>query len=228
MRHLLGGTLVVIAVVGLGGCERKKAAESSGPPPSKLAADAADVGMLAAAEPFEALARIAFTAKPPFLDRSIATAINLAEHAKPALPPDAQWELKTHLDAIAAARLVEDRAGVALAALEVYRLFVSHAPPAILPREVYLLRYAGLRYGADLKAGRDTWSDMAEAAAFGERAWNAIRGVADPTLRQGMSQALADMADAARRRDAARAAAADQRELEVVGLLETYFTTPRR
>jgi hypothetical protein len=228
MRHLPGGTLAVIAVLSLGGCERHKAAESSGPPPSKLAADAADVGMLAAAEPFETLAQIAFTARLPFLDRNITTAISLAAHAKPALPPDAQRQLKTHLDAIAAARLVEDRPGIALAALEVYRLFVSHAPPAMVPREVYLLRYAGLRYGADLKAQRDTWRDMAEAAAFGERAWNAIRGVADPTLRDGMSKALADMAAAAQRRDAVRAAAADQRELELVGLLETYFATPRR
>jgi hypothetical protein len=228
MRRRLVGALVVVAVLALGGCERRKAAAPSPPPPSKLAADAADVGLLAAAEPFPTLAEMALTARLPILDQAIATAVATAEHAKPALPPEAQRELKTHLDAIAAARLVADRAGVAQASLEVYRVFVSHAPPDVVPREINLLRYVGLRYEVDLKAQRNTWRDMAEAAAFGDRTWAAIQGrVADAGLRDRMSMALADMADAARRQNAARAADAAQRELEVVGLLETYFTTHR-
>lgn len=40
-------------------CERREAAQPSLPPPSKLAADAIDSGLLAAAEPFKTLARTA-------------------------------------------------------------------------------------------------------------------------------------------------------------------------
>jgi hypothetical protein len=225
----LPATLAAFAVLALGGCERREAAQPSLPPPSKLAADAIDTGLLAAAEPFKTLAGAAFTARLPLLDRSIARAVTVAEHVKPALPPEAQRELKTHLDAMGAARRHENRAGVAWAAVEIYRLLVSHASPDVVPREVNLLRYAGLRYDADFKARPIGWDDMVEAAAFGHRTWAAVAGrVADVALRDRISRTLADMADAARRRDATLAADADRRELELVSLLETHFTATRR
>lgn len=145
MGHILPAGLAGLIVLSLGACERREAAQPSMPPPSKLAADASDAGLLAAAGPFGALARSAFTARLALLDREIAQAVAIAQHVKPALPPDAQRELKTQLDAIAAARRDENGAGVAWASVEIYRLFVSYAPPNIAPREVNLLRYAGLR-----------------------------------------------------------------------------------
>jgi hypothetical protein len=229
MRRLRVGLLAVMAVLSLAGCERQKAARHPVPPPSKLAADAADVGLLAAAEPFEALTDAAFTTKLAELDPGIATAVATAEHVKPALPPDAQQELQTHLDAIAAARREGNRAGIALASVEVYRVLVSHAPADVVPREVNLLRYAGHRYAVDLKAAPATWDDAAEAAAFGQRTWAAIQGrVADASLRDRMSKALSDMAEAARRRDAALATDAYQRVLALADLVETDFATVRR
>jgi hypothetical protein len=228
MRRLRVGLLAGIAVLSLAACERQKAARSV-PPPSKLAADAADVGLLAAAEPFEALTDAAFTTKLAELDPGLATAVVTAEHVKPALPPDAQKELQTHLDAIAAARREGNRAGIALDSVEVYRVLVSHAPPDVVPREVNLLRYAGHRYAVDLKAAPASWDDAAEAAAFGQHAWAAIQGrVADASLRDRMSKALSDMAEAVRRRDAALAADAYQRELALADLVETDFATVRR
>ena len=175
------------------------------------------------------LAGAAFTARLPLLDRAIARAVAIAQHVKPGLPPDAQRELKTQLDAIAAARRLENRAEIAWASVEIYRLFVSHAPPSVVPREVNLLRYAGLRYEADLKARPVRWDDMVEAAAFGHRTWAAVQGrVSDTALRERVSKALADMADAARRRDAALAANADRRALELASLLEAHLATTRR
>jgi hypothetical protein len=225
MRHILFAGLAGLVVLSLGACERREAAHPSVPPPSKLAADAIDSGLLAAAEPFQALARSAFIEKLPLLDREIAEAVAIAQHVKPGLPPDAQRELKSQLDAIAAARQVEDRAGMAAASVEIYRLFVSHAPPAMVPPEVNLLRYAGLRYEVDLKARPIRWEDMVESAGFAQRTWAAVQGrVSDAAFRERVSKALADMAAAAHRRDATFAAAADRRALEVASLLEVATT----
>lgn len=228
MRRLRIGLLVGIAALSVAGCERQKAAHSV-PPPSKLAADAADVGLLAAAEPFQTLSDVAFTTKLPELDQNIATAVATAEHVKPALPPDAQKELQTHLDAMAAARREGNRAGIALASVEIYRVLVSHAPTSVVPREVNLLRYAGHRYAVDLQAGPTNWDDAVGAAAFGQRAWAAIQGrVADASVRDQMSKALSDMSEAARRRDATLAVGAYQRELAQADLVEAQVATARR
>jgi hypothetical protein len=226
MRRL-AGVLAVVAVLSAGGCERRK--EPALPSPSKLASDAADAGLLAAAEPFEALTEAAFIARWPTVDRGIATAMATAEHVKTALPADAQRELKTHLDAIAAARSEGNRATIALDSLEVYRLFVSHAPPELVPREVNLLRYVGLRYDADVRAlPVSGWADMAQTVALGQRAWSAIEGsVTEARLRERTSKALTDMAEAARRKDPALAVDAQRREIEAVTLLETYFSARR-
>lgn len=224
MGRILPAGLAGLAVLCLGACEGREAARPSIPPPSKLAADASDSGLLAAAEPFRALARAAFTAKRPLLDRDVARAVAIAQHVKPALPPDAQQELRTQLDAIAGAQRIENRAGIAWASVEIYRLFVSHAPSTLVPREVNRLRYASLRYEADLQTRPASWEDMVEAAAFGHRTWSAVQGrVSDAALRERISKALADLADAARRRDVALAVDANRRALEDVSLLEAHL-----
>jgi hypothetical protein len=228
MRRNLPASLAALAVLCLGACERREAAQSSVPPPSKLAADATDSGLLAAAEPFRALATEAFTARRPLLNEDVARAVAIAQHVKPALPPDAQQELRTQLDAIAGAQGVGNREGVALASVEIYRLFVSHAPPTVVPREVNLLRYASLRYEVDLKARPISWDDMVKAADFGHRTWAAVQGrVSDAALRERVSKALADLADAARRRDAALAVDANRRTLELATLLEVHLAARR-
>ena len=229
MGRILPASLAGLVVLSLGACEQREAARPSIPPPSKLAADASDTGLLAAAEPFRALARAAFTARRPLLNRDVARAVAIAQHVKPALPPDAQRELRTQLDAIAGAQRIENRAGIAWASIEIYRLFVSHAPPTLVPREINLLRYASLRYEADIKARPVRWDDMVEAADFGRRTWAAIQDrVSDATLRERMSKVLADLADAARRRDAALAVEANGRALELAGLLEAHLAARRQ
>ena len=228
MGRILPASLAGLVILSLGACERREAAQPSIPPPSKLAADASDTGLLAAAEPFRALARAAFTARRPLLDRDVARAVAIAQHVKPALPPDAQRELRTQLDAIAAAQRIDNREGIASASVEIYRLFVSHAPATLVPSEVNLLRYAGLRYEADLNARPLSWDDMVEAADFGQRTWAALQGrVSDIALRQRMTKALADQADAARRRDPALGVDANRRVFEHASLLEAHLAATR-
>jgi hypothetical protein len=95
--------------------------------------------------------------------------------------------------------------------------------------ELNLLRYVALRYDADLRSQpRTGWDDMAEAAALAQRASAEIQGrVTDAALRDCMPTAMADMAAAAARKDAALAVETDRRELELVTLLEVYFSERR-
>jgi hypothetical protein len=220
--------LAALAALSLAGCEQKKVAKPIVPPPQVLAADVAHAGMLAAAEPFEALTEGAFTTTPVELDKLIATAMVTGEHVKPALPQDAQAELKTRLDEIAAARHIDNRAGIALGAVEAYRLLVSHGPGTPVPTEVSLLDYAGFRYDTDRKTTPVAWDDMVAAAAYGQDRWKAIAArVTDKTLSDRMTGALADMAVAASHKDPTLAADAVRRELALVDLLEAFFSKPQ-
>jgi len=222
MPRVHPAVFLALAILSLAACEQK-APEPAVPTAAQLAADAAQAGLHAAAEPFKALTKTAFTAKPVDLDKAIAAAMASAERARPALPAEAKSKLKAQLDAIAAARPAGDRAGIALASVEVYRLLASLASPGPTPVEVNFLDYAGLRYDAGLKARPLRWEDMIEAAAFGQEKWSAIaNGVTDAALRQRMSSALTDMAVAAQRKDATLAAGAATRELALVDLLEAY------
>jgi hypothetical protein len=149
--------------------------------------------------------------------------------ARPLLRADAQKELATRLQAIAAARRTDNRPEIALAAVEIYRVLVENAPPREIPAEVNLLDYAGFRYDADLNARPIRWDDMARAAAYAQARWVAIDArVTDKILRDRVSKALADMVEAARRRDPALAADAARRELDLVDRLEIFFSTPTR
>jgi hypothetical protein len=217
--------LACAALVTAGACHRAEPpAAPAATTPAGSRAEGGPFDLLAAAEPFEAIAGTAFTARYPELDPLIAKAVATAERVKPLLPPDARQELGTRLDEIAAARRVDDRPGIALAAAEVYRILVSHAPHAPVPTEVALLDYAGLRYGADLKARPIRWGDMTEAVAYARRIWGAIeRRVGDKPLHDGFARALADMGAAVQRRDAAAAADAVKREMDLVDMLETWF-----
>jgi hypothetical protein len=228
MRHLRPAVLATLAALSLAGCEQRKAAQPAVPPPPVLAADVAQSGTLAAGEPFEALAEAAFTATPPALDKLIAMVMATGEHVKPALPPDAQVELKTRLDEIAAARHIDNRPGIALGAIEAYRLLVTHGPGTPIPTEVSLLDYTGFRYDVDLKIKPVAWDDMAADAALGQDRWKAIETrVTNKDLHDRMTTALADMATAASLKDPVLAALAVRRELNLVDLLEAFFSTPK-
>ena len=190
------------------------------------AASTGNAAILAAAEPFEKLTETAFSATPTVLDATIAEVKTAAQGVRGTLAADATGRLDQHLSTIDAARKSNNRADLAIAAVEGYRILVSGAAPgAKVPAAVNLLDYAGFRYAADLKAKPTRWADMTQAASFGREQWALISPqVTDAALRANMDKALTEMASAATSRDAAAGSAAAQRELALVDDLEKFFS----
>ncbi len=126
---------------------------------------------------------------------------------------------------IAAAMASNNRADLAIAAVEGYRTLASNTAEGMkIPKQVSLLDYAGFRYQADLKARPVRWADTARAIGFAEGQWKMIANrVTDASLNKSMSDSLAKMRAAAERKDASAAASASTTELDLVDKLETFF-----
>jgi hypothetical protein len=183
-----------------------------------------------AAEHFRLLAEEAFTAEPAALDASILNADAAVKPLRSRLPLEAQAELDRRLSDIRAARAAPDRLRLALAAAEVYHILTaSISDQAPIPREVYLIGYAALRYDADVKAEPTRWADMVEAAALAGHAWAQLAPkVTDEPLRLRVERSLPEMAAAAAGPDTNRARLAAQSVSQRVGELETYFMIARK
>lgn len=228
--RLLVSLSASLALVSCGQDAPSDKANSSAPisstnAPTAQANPAGAAAIAAAAEPFEKLTETAFTATPAVLDTTIAEVRSAAQEVRGALTGNAVTRLDEQLAAIDAARKSDNRADLAIAAVEGYRALVSSAASdGKVPVEVKLLDYAGFRYDADLKATPPRWSDMTEAAAFGRGQWASVSSkVTDAALRANMDKALTEMADGATSRNAAVSSAAAQRELALVDDLEKFF-----
>ncbi|WP_339930130.1 hypothetical protein [uncultured Brevundimonas sp.] len=178
-----------------------------------------------ASEYFETLTETAFSATPAQLDATIAQARAAVARDRRTLSPPVAALLDERLRQIADAREGLNRADLAIASIEAFRLVVSATSTAGgVPLEVSLLDYAGFRYGADLKAPVVRWDDAAQAADFAAEQWALISArVSDQALRSRFGAAVAAMAASARNRDAAGAALAGATELDLVDELETFF-----
>lgn len=186
-----------------------------------------DADVRAAAEPFEKLAETAFTASRATLDKTFSEADAPAKRVRTLLSDQAGQELDTQLSALNAALRKQDRATVALASIEVYRVLVSSVTErAKVPTEVNLLDYAGFRYNADLKAVPTRWSDMAEAVSVAKQQWKALAPrVKSPDLEAKVSKALAAMEQAVEHKDKSGAARSVKAELDLVDQLEKHFAS---
>ena len=101
----------------------------------------------AAAEPFENLTEISFSATLPAIDRTIGEAESAAREIRGSLPADAVRRMDMLISAMKSTRQKQDRAGLALASIEVYRVLVSAVTDnAKVPIEVSLLDTVG-RHG---------------------------------------------------------------------------------
>lgn len=188
------------------------------------AEDGAGDRLRAAAEPFETLSEQSFSAKPAQLDRRIAEAVQAAGQVRPLLQPDGQGALDRQLAAIRAARQADDRAGVALASIEGYRVLVAAAPPGRVPTAVALMDYAGFRYDADLKANPPRWGDMQDAVAFVRQQWDTLAGgVYDVELAIRVEEAIGAMESAVAGTSAADGRRAAKSLLDLVDEVEAYF-----
>lgn len=195
------------------------------PSPAANDPDAQNSALLAAAEPFEALTEQAYTGDTKGLDKLIAKARSSATAAKQYLPPDQATALAGHVSAVDAARSSNNRADLAIAAVEGYRTLVSNvAGPQKIPKQVSLLDYVGFRYQADLKATPIRWGDSAAALDFGDRQWRQIANtVGDRKLRSKMAKALEGMRAATRSKNEPAAMSASTEESNLVDNLEQYF-----
>ncbi len=186
--------------------------------------DAASSRLLAAAEPFEALAEIAFSGLGLHLGRAIADAAAAAGRARGSLPEASIALLDVRLAEIYQAQKADDRAGLALSSVEAYRILVSAARPGKVPTAVNLMDYAGFRYDADFRAKPVRWQDMKDAAAYAREQWDSISSqIADPILKQSVDAAVTDMELGADQQNPFKARRSVGAELGFVDRLEEYF-----
>ncbi len=233
-------TALVAIVLTAAGCQ--KAAETPSAPPAPAApastapaatpalpvvadAEIQRIAPMVAPEYFETLTEAAFTDTPAQLDAAIASARAASSRDGKRLPAPAQAELVHRLEQIRQARAADNRADLAIASIEGYRLFVSAGiNVGSAPVEVALLDYSGFRYGADLAATPTRWDDARAASAFAETRWAAIQSrVTDAALKSRFAVTLAGMKAAADAEDAGLAAQFNRAELDQVDELETFF-----
>ena len=233
MRGLASTLVVIAALLPLAACGQNVAPQSRQSRSRDVATTSStptyDAAMLAAAEPFEKLTETAFSGSPDTLDVTIGEVNDAAGRVRRTMTGNVVLRLDERLADIAAARKSGDRAELAIAAVEGYRVLVSAVSGGgIVPIAVNLLDYAGFRYDADLKAQPTRWADMTQAALVGREQWTLISSrVADPSLRAKMDTILGEMAAAVQGRNASSAAAASQLELALVDDLETYFKSKK-
>ncbi len=226
------------AIVALGACSRSPgpttnnaanavtAAPGKHQPASSADVDAANHQLLAAAEPFENLTESAFSAKPAKLSKMVSDAQSAAQSVLPSMPAQAAGKLKSEVSDINAAQQNNDRANIALAAVEAYRTLVSNTTGQLtVPQQVSLLDYTGSRTQAALNASPPLWSDVSEAVQFGNARWQEIDGqVADKALAGKMDSALKSMSEYAQSKNKAGLMKVSTTELDLVDALEKYFT----
>ncbi len=184
-----------------------------------------DVAILAAAEPFEKLTETSFSATPAVLDGTIAEVQTATQRLKGVVSADVTKRLEVRLNEIASARQSDNRADLAISAVEGYRVLVGAVSSnSKVPTAVNLLDYVGFRYDADLKAKPSRWQDMKQAVTFGREQWTSIAPrVTDAALRARMDKALTEMDGAVATQHASAASAVAQRELALVDELEKFF-----
>jgi len=177
------------------------------------------------AEIFEALGEQAFTASPDELALLVETASQTAHGLGGLMPGDISEQLDGQMMAIREAVKRDDRADIALSAVEAFRLVVSRFPPdARIPLPVSYLDYAGFRMQADLKSVPIRWEDADAALAYAREQWSAVESrVKDETLRVRFENELAALESELVKRDALAASAAVIIELDSVDVLESYF-----
>lgn len=188
---------------------------------------AVDAQLRAAAEPFETLTETAFAAPETELRKTLTKAEEALQRVRPLLGKEAADEVADHASVLKAAASKTERALMALASIEVYRVLVSSVSGAAkVPRAVSLMAYAGFRYDADLKADPIRWSDMGEAAQFAKQEWLTLAPrVGSPKLAAEVNRAVAGMVDAAQHKDKSAAAQSAKAELDLVDQLETHFAS---
>ena len=222
----LAGTSLVLALLASFAAQAAQAAQTHSASAVPAPTDASNKSLRAAAEPFENLTEIAFSATWLKIDRIVGQAEAAATAVRRVLSQHEAGRLDGRIAAVKAARQKHDRADLALSSIETYRVLVSAVTDnAKVPTEVSLLDYAGYRYHANLKAKPTNWDDMARAASFARKTWDVLspRAKASAVARR-FETTLTDMDNAVVKRSRSLAATSVKTELELVDLLENFFS----
>lgn len=160
------------------------------------------------------------------VEKAFAKADRLQPAAKELLPKPAASEFDIAYAAMIDARAKKDAVGIALAAAEIYKIFINALDTATLvtPKEVDLLDYIGFRGTALLKASPQNWDAVAQDATEGKIYWKRIHAkVTHEKLAAAVDKALADMATSAAAHDSAANMAAAKQLLDLVDELENFY-----
>lgn len=224
--RLLSALLPFAVLLQTAGCDR--GVQPAAPVGERVAAQQPSSAPVAtpqmqAAEPFEALTEQAFTAPWDRLNVMIGDAGAALQNAAEGLRGGAPAAAARQMSAIRRARSSQDRIGIALGAVETYRILVEaqDASSANPPIPVSLLDYAGFRYDALAQGANPEWDEMRRLTAFAREQWRQIApNISSRALQGVVSTALDGMSSAAERRDVASARAAAAVELALVDLIE--------
>ena len=184
-----------------------------------------NLALLAAAEEFETLTEISFSANPSMREKMIAKAGKAAAGVMKFAPPRLTVHLQTHIADILSAQRKNSSADLAIASNEAFRDLVSAvAGKQQTPLNVSLLDYAGFRFDADAQALPARFADMQETAVFGQEQWAGIKSRPEVAgLSARFSAALDNMELASRSGDVALARTTAKVELDMVDELEKAF-----
>lgn len=179
----------------------------------------------ASGEPFEKLTETAFDAPWLAVDQTIGEATRAAKKMRSSLSRAEAARLEAQLSAVRTARQKQDRAGLALASIEGYRILVGAiTADAKVPTGVSLLDYAGFRYDADLKSKPVRWDDMVQAVAFAQKTAAVLApNMPSPDLAASVDKIILAMEQAANDRNTTLAGSTVKSLLDLVDQLEKAF-----
>lgn len=197
-------------------------------PLSAFARDAGQTAktLLAATSPFEDLVDSALAVDNAGIKKALAAADGRAAAVKAALPDAAAAHFDQMLQAIHQAASDKKYQEVAVTAVEAFRFLLDEIQPGNLkvPREVYLLDYAGFKIRVLAATAPPDWKTMRQTAEHASLWWDAVASnMSDKALQDAVSTAVGGLIEATKKEDMPMLQYAVQIEMDLVDLLENYF-----
>jgi hypothetical protein len=229
------GILVVLGVVLLGYSQALQARTAKSSPhstsPRATEAGRKNAVLEEAISRCEDLTEYAEAGKVKDMDQAIQDLEGQRSTILGVLSPEAGKRFEEGLAALRQKGASDDFPGVALEAVETYRLLTTSLDREKLkaPIEVSLLDYAGFKVKVLTTRQPPDWQAMQGVATQAARDWQAIqRKVADKSLRSVMNTTMAGLNQAIEGQDAAMTRFAAQVVLDLVDLLEQQFKRRKR
>lgn len=181
--------------------------------------------LAAAAAPFKALAKTAFTKDVSTLRERAAAAEATGWAARRFLPAAKRPDFDVQLDRIRIALRHRAREPLARAAVDGYRILIAAMTGrSAAPKAVPLLDYAGLRYRDDLHASVPRWWDMKRTAHFARTRWDGLAPrIHGADLRFRMEEAVNGMQIGASEHDVPMARRSVDLEMRLAGAMKKQF-----